>query len=89
MITDFNRTQGDKLVVTRLLFEIDQDSPFRIVNNATANTTTLAGNTFVYEQDSKRLWWDADGSGEDYDPVLVATLTAGPASLTAEDFLLI
>lgn len=85
-ITDFTRGT-DHLLISRTAFGLAN----------TANTVTLVNNTtglasgakaqFVFETDNGRLWFDADGAGNESDAVLVATLD-NVTQLRTSDFLL-
>lgn len=82
-ITDFKRGQ-DKLLFDRSDFG---DGSLRIVNSASVLATTPVP-TLTFETDSKRLWFDADGSGATDSPDLLVTLH-GVNALAASDFLFV
>ncbi|PVE26440.1 hypothetical protein DC522_01365 [Microvirga sp. KLBC 81] len=78
IITDFNRAEGDKLVVQGGVPTLEQG----LDSNASA-----AGPVFIFETDTRRLWYDADGSDPEGNPILVATLL-NVTSLFTTDFVL-
>jgi Ca2+-binding RTX toxin-like protein len=92
-IRDFVRGT-DKLAVLESEFDVDQLT-FKLLNQTTKAVTTIAGPTFVFETDVKRLWFDEDGKGLDtdgdgqidtnVDAVLLATLN-GITALAVSDF---
>jgi Ca2+-binding RTX toxin-like protein len=88
-ISDFNRTEGDKIVISCSGFGANlapgdlPASAFVSAPDPVASGTTR----FLYETDSSILWWDPDGSGS-MSAVRLATFSNSP-TLTANDFLLI
>jgi predicted extracellular nuclease len=61
------------------------DTTLRFETNRSGQASDALG-TFVYETDSRALWWDTDGAGEDR--TLIATFTGAPR-LTAADFVVL
>jgi RTX calcium-binding nonapeptide repeat (4 copies) len=55
---------------------------------AAGPTPTEAHGQFLYDTDTGALYWDADGTGTDEDPVQLAELTGAPL-LSANDFSLV
>ncbi|WOS63445.1 calcium-binding protein [Sinorhizobium fredii] len=82
-ITDFKRGE-DKLVVDKSVFGFSKLVLYS--GNDLKATGTAA--QFFFEKDNGRLWYDADGTGNEADAVLVATLDK-VTSLATTDFLLI
>jgi Ca2+-binding RTX toxin-like protein len=58
-------------------------------NASRTNVATSAAGVgqFIYEQDAKALWWDADGAGGD-DSVLIATFKPKP-NLVPTDIIIV
>ncbi|WP_037437112.1 calcium-binding protein, partial [Sinorhizobium fredii] len=89
-IVDFTRGQ-DKLVVDRSDFGIaaSGNPGFIIGANPTASGT---GPQFLFETDNGRLWYDRDGTGNNYDAELIVTLANGSthvSTLAISDFLFV
>jgi hypothetical protein len=82
-VTDFKRGL-DKLLFDRSDFG---DGALRIVNSESVLATSPVP-TLTFETDSKRLWFDADGSGATESPDLLVTLH-GVNALAASDFLFV
>jgi serralysin len=57
-------------------------------HESTTNRAGDAGDRFIWESDATRLWYDRDGTGGRYAPVMIANLQAG-ATLTAADILIL
>ncbi|GHC58345.1 hypothetical protein [Neogemmobacter tilapiae] len=57
-------------------------------HESTTNRAGDRGDRFIWESDATKLWFDRDGSGGRYAPVLIADLQAG-ATLTAADILIL
>ena len=85
-ITDFKRGE-DKIAIDGDGFGLKAGAPIKLVLSNEAVFTT-AGSTFLFEQDTHRLWFDADGKGGDKEAVLLATLD-NVSTLSTSDFLLI
>jgi Ca2+-binding RTX toxin-like protein len=86
VIIDF--TQGeDILMMMRGAFGIAPASPLALATGTDPKPVGLAPQ-FLFETDTSRLWFDADGAGVGADPTLVATLL-GISSLSAADLVLI
>lgn len=83
LITDFKRGE-DKLVIDKSTFGFSKLVLYS--GNDLKATGTAA--QFFFEKDNGRLWYDEDGTGNEADAVLVATLSKVTA-LAASDFLLI
>lgn len=83
LITDFKRGQ-DKLVIDKSIFGFSKLALY------SGNDLKATGSApqFFFEKDNGRLWYDADGTGNEADGVLVATLSK-VSSLSASDFILI
>ncbi|WP_167626636.1 calcium-binding protein [Paracoccus luteus] len=81
-VTDFTRGQ-DKLRLDRSEF----GDGLRLVNalNPVAGT---GAPTLIFETDTKRLWFDADGNGANDSPLLMVTL-AGVGQLALTDILFV
>jgi Ca2+-binding RTX toxin-like protein len=82
-ITDFKRGE-DKLVIDKGVFHFSNLVLYS--GNDLKPTGTAA--QFFFERDNGRLWYDADGTGNEADAVLMVTLDK-VTSLAATDFLLI
>ncbi|MGQ3295256.1 MAG: calcium-binding protein, partial [Shinella sp.] len=82
-ITDFTRGQ-DKLVIDDYVFGFSKLVLYS--GNDLKATGTAA--QFFFEKDNGRLWYDADGTANESDAVLVTTLDK-VTSLSTSDFLLI
>ncbi len=54
----------------------------------TTNRAGDAGDRFIFETDATRLWFDRDGNGRGFAPVLIADLQAG-AFITSADIVII
>jgi Ca2+-binding RTX toxin-like protein len=89
VITDFSRAQLDKIQLDNADFAIGTSltsGEFRAATNISANGgATKADHRILYDTDSGKLYYDADGSGTAHDPVLVATLS-NKAALVVSDF---
>lgn len=83
LITDFKRGE-DKLVIDKDVFGF---SKLALYSGNDLKATGSAAQ-FFFEKDNGRLWYDADGTGNEADGVLVATLH-NVTSLSTSDFLLI
>ena len=83
LITDFKRGE-DKLVIDKDMFGFSNLALF----SGTELKATGSAPQFFFESDTGRLWYDADGTGNEADGVLVATLSTVTA-LSTSDFLLI
>ena len=59
-----------------------------ILNRSSGHEASGSGSQFIYDQSSKTLWYDSDGTGSG-NAVKVATFKGGPDSLGASDFDLI
>ena len=81
-ITDFKRGE-DKLVVSKAVFGFSKLALY------SGNDLKATGSApqFFFEKDNGRLWYDADGTGNEADGVLVATLSK-VTSLSTSDFIL-
>jgi Ca2+-binding RTX toxin-like protein len=89
-ITDFTRGQ-DKLVIDRSDFGIAATGNPGFVMNADPKASG-AGPQFLFETDNGRLWFDRDGTGNEYDAELVVTLASDNAHVSAlalSDFLFV
>jgi Ca2+-binding RTX toxin-like protein len=86
LIVDFARG-SDKLQIEREGFGLAANYAMSLVLGADPKPTT-SGAQFLFETDTRRLWFDADGRGADSESVLVATLQ-GVGTLAASDFLLV
>jgi Ca2+-binding RTX toxin-like protein len=83
VITDFVRGT-DKLELSLYSFGFDTEADFKIVN--AADPLPADGlSTLLFETDTHRLWWDEDGTGDEHDPYLIATLD-GITQLAVSDF---
>jgi Ca2+-binding RTX toxin-like protein len=58
------------------------------INAATNHAATAAHAQLIYQQDTKSIWYDANGTGGGA-AVKVATLAAGPVSLAGGHFLMV
>ena len=83
LITDFKRGE-DKLAIDQDVFGFSKLVLYS--GNDLKATGTAA--QFFFEKDNGRLWYDADGTGNEADAVLVTTLSK-VTSLATSDFLLI
>ncbi|ACP24162.1 hemolysin-type calcium-binding repeat-like hypothetical protein [Sinorhizobium fredii NGR234] len=81
-ITDFKRGE-DKLVIDKGVFHFSN----LVLYSGTDLKATGTAAQFFFEKDNGRLWYDADGTGNEADAVLVATLDK-VTSLATTDFLL-
>lgn len=82
LITDFQRGQ-DKLRFDRS----DFGTKLQLIN--VLDPVARAGApTLIYETDARRLWYDADGTGQDESPMLIVTLT-GVNQLALSDFIFV
>ncbi|MFH5948346.1 hypothetical protein [Roseomonas xinghualingensis] len=80
----------DRLQISRAGFGGGLSGTALTADQFTANSAglaTLAGGQFVYETDTGKLWWDADGTGTG-EQIVIATFSGQP-SLAATDFTLI
>jgi Ca2+-binding RTX toxin-like protein len=85
-IVDFTRGQ-DKLVIDRSDFGMAATgNPGFVVGADPLASGT--GPQFLFESDNGRLWYDRDGTGNNYDAELIATLT-GNNALALSDFLFV
>ena len=93
LITDFNPIEGDKIEVPEFgfnqrLFSDDietrtiQDSIFELGSSATSADTR-----FIYNSSRQQLWFDRDGNGSNFEPVLLAEF-AGAINLVADDIVI-
>ncbi|APG90106.1 calcium-binding protein [Sinorhizobium americanum] len=82
-ITDFKRGE-DKLVIDKSAFHFSN----LVLYSGTDQKATGTAAQFFFETDNGRLWYDADGTGNEADAVLMATLNK-VTSLAATDFLLV
>ena len=91
-IKDFTSADGDKIVLDQTLFNIGATltaSEFRSATTiGTGGGAATPSQHILYDSDSGKLFYDADGSGHASSPVLFATLTTHPA-LTVADFVVI
>ncbi|KGM32845.1 M10 family metallopeptidase C-terminal domain-containing protein, partial [Inquilinus limosus] len=85
-ITDFVRGT-DLIVIDRAGFGLAAGYQPSVVTGADPQATT-AGPQFLFETDTGRLWFDADGTGTEQEAGLVVTLT-GVTALALSDLLLI
>lgn len=76
VITDFQRGQD--------VMRFDAVPGLRLINGLHP-TTTLAGPVLIFETDTKRLWFDADGQAAAEGPQLIATIER-VAQLSLGDF---
>lgn len=86
IVTDF-ASGDDKIEIFKFNFLISDTNPFKITVGDDPQSSGT-GAQFLFESDNHRLWWDQDGSGQDYDPILIATLE-GVNTLSQSDFILI
>jgi len=84
-ITDFKRGE-DKIAIDSDGFGFRAGAAIKLMLANDAVFTT-SGPTFLYEQDTHRLWFDADGKGGDNQSVLLAALD-NVTTLSTSDFLL-
>ncbi|MEI6643567.1 MAG: hypothetical protein WCL10_16150 [Novosphingobium sp.] len=97
VITDFSRTEGDKIVLDMSIFSAFTDegpidkTAFYAANGADAAPT--ADVRIIYDKASGALYYDADGNGTDSDPVQVAQIGVDDATshipLTYKDFMIV
>ncbi|WP_157999625.1 calcium-binding protein [Allomesorhizobium alhagi] len=85
-IVDFTRGQ-DKLVIDRSDFGMAATGNPGFVVGADP-LTSGTGPQFVFESDNGRLWYDRDGTGNNFDAELIVTLT-GNNALALSDFLFV
>ena len=85
-ILDFVRGE-DLLAIERAGFGLAADYALSLVVGA-APQANAAKPQFLFETGTGRLWFDADGSGSEWDATWVATLD-GVTTLTAADFVLL
>jgi Ca2+-binding RTX toxin-like protein len=84
-ITDFTHGQ-DKISVDNIGFGLDADDHISLTLSEDVKFGK-AGAGFLFETDTHRLWFDADGKGGDSEAVLLATLD-NVKSLSVSDFIL-
>ena len=77
----------DLIVIDRASFGLGAADALSLVN-VTEPLATGTQAQFLFETDSARLWFDADGTGQVHDAVLVATLSQ-VGSLQVGDFALV
>ena len=93
IITDFNSAEGDKIQLDNFFFTAflssGEVSSANIVNGTGASAKAQDANDFlIYDAATGKLYYDVDGNGSKAQ-VLVATLSNKPATLTAEDFMVV
>jgi Ca2+-binding RTX toxin-like protein len=84
LITDFTRGT-DEIAIGREGFGLTPGAALNLVTG-TEPVATGSAAQFVFETDTGRLWFDGDGAGNEFDAVLVATLT-NVATLDGGDFI--
>lgn len=84
VITDFTRGE-DHIAIVGAEFGLADDYAL-LQEQGVDPQPAGTGPVFLYETDSHRLWFDADGSGGESEARLVVTLN-GVSSLAAEDFM--
>jgi hypothetical protein len=92
LITDFDSSEGDFLVISASGFGISVDegplSSDYFVSGSGA-TAADANDYFLFDTDTDELWFDADGDGLGESPVLIATFNFDSGTLTSGDILII
>jgi Ca2+-binding RTX toxin-like protein len=83
VVTDFKRGE-DKLGIAIDNYGWAKESNFKLVVNSTGFADG-SGSQLIFDKATSRLWWDYDGKGDDYDPLLIATLN-GVKDLSSSDF---
>ena len=86
-ITDFKRGE-DKLAIDSDNFGLGNATSVKLVLSNEADFSATTGPTFLFEKDTHRLWFDADGKGGDKESVLIATLD-NITTLSTGDFILV
>ena len=90
LISDFDSSEGDFLVISASGFEVDVDEGVLTAANfvsAVGHTAADEDDYFLFDTGTDELWFDPDGNtpgGED--PVLIATFNV---DLTANDIFII
>ncbi len=74
-IGDFNRDQGDKLVLSLADFGLGAAFDSAELLNATSAAATLGSAQLIFVTTTDTLWFDADGTGTTDAPVAIAVLT--------------
>jgi Ca2+-binding RTX toxin-like protein len=90
-ITDFDGAEGDRFVISASGFDVALDEGALSSDKFVFGDGAVAADSddyFLYDTVDGRLYFDADGSGSDAAPVLVATLDGIPA-LEADDIVVI
>jgi Ca2+-binding RTX toxin-like protein len=85
-ITDFTRGQ-DRLTISLEEFGFSSARDFKLVSGESPDSK-VGDTTFLFDTETHQLWWDADGTGGQHDPLLIATL-AKVGDLAVADFILI
>ncbi|MCV3769038.1 calcium-binding protein [Rhizobium sp. TRM95796] len=85
-ITDFTRGQ-DRLSVNAINFDMTGKKAVNVVVSDEVEFSAAAP-TFLFESDTHRLWFDADGKAGDEEAVLLATLD-DVKTLSQGDFMLV
>jgi len=79
----------DSIELSQVTFwSIDHFGPLSAAEFHVGSQATTTAQRIIYNQHNGDLYFDADGSGHHYSPVLFAQLVGHPA-LTASDFLLV
>ena len=86
VITDFT-SGADKLAFIGYAFGLSTLVPLKLVTGANPLPTEIAP-TFLFETDTGRLWFDADGSA-DYAEAEYIALLQGVTSLSTSDFVIL
>jgi Ca2+-binding RTX toxin-like protein len=89
VITDFHHAEADKIVLSKTYFKLGtgldksdfKSSDFINPNGGATNGTAK----LLYDHDTGKLYYDADGAGSTIKPILVATLANHP-DLALSDF---
>ena len=90
-ITDFDGAEGDRFVISASGFDVALDEGALSSDKFVFGDGAVAADSddyFLYDTADGSLYFDADGSGSDATPVLVATLDGIPA-LEADDIVVI
>ena len=82
-VTDFSHGE-DVIAIDYLTFHLKENYSLNLIQGTDPEAKTNAA-TFLYETDTHRLWFDADGKAGDEEACLVATFE-DVKSLSASDF---
>jgi Ca2+-binding RTX toxin-like protein len=89
VIKDLHRAESDKIFLERDVFKLGAtftSSEFKSASNINPNGGVANGTAkILYDSDSGKLYYDADGAGSTIKPILVATLANHP-DLALSDF---